>query len=728
MFIAGVQRGTDRTDTTKGVLLESMVIVLSDKLDTPNRCEFETFGFAPSPGDRVIVTLGGADNPDRLFYGRVMTVDHGYVGTPGNIRCGVMALDDTYAMGMLRVTMRYTSASVSTIVADLMDTYAPDFTYTRLEAGLETVDEITFTNEGLVECLERLKKRIGATAYLDPHNDLHFFVTAETGIPLPDDLLATTTDLQDFKVARDISQMITRVNVEGGGAPVLACVEAGDTIIPVADATWYPPVGKVICGPQIIDYTGVDEGGGGGLVGEGASPSALLTLTGEFGTALDNTADYDYAYTFVTGAGESLPSPLTEFTTGSAVSPPTLSMGRVAVNTGPPNNFGSGGTVYYATSWEYPGTLRTTVGGIAGLVVGASTEYVQLSSIPQPTDSEATGINIWRSPVNGYTGIPSLQLVDTVAVGVTTYEDDTTDAALGANAHTVATAVCREVRITNIPAGQNGVVTQRKLYRTEGGGAQLKLLTTLADNTTATFEDDVADGSLGANAPLSDTSGLAQEDGIVAAGSTSIPVAGGSFPNAGWAIAASQVIRYTGRTASALTGVPATGIGSLQAPLGYNTTIKATSQLTGIAASGDGSIVFDLIIGDDVNLYVTADDLAAQAVLAALVGGDGIREEFMQDQRIGYEEAVARAEAFLDLRAEVQISLSWRSKDRETRPGRPIHVYQPQPLNIEDDFKIRTVTITNFVPAGPYFDATASNTLYTFEELLRQARSTRRAA
>src|SRR5262249_42315303 len=41
-------------------------------------------------------------------------------------------------------------------------------------------------------------------------------------------------------------------------------------------------------------------------------------------------------------------------------------------------------------------------------------------------------------------------------------------------------------------------VTQRKIYRTKVGGSSYFLLTTLADNTSTTYTDNIADASLGA--------------------------------------------------------------------------------------------------------------------------------------------------------------------------------------------------------------------------------------
>lgn len=48
--------------------------------------------------------------------------------------------------------------------------------------------------------------------------------------------------------------------------------------------------------------------------------------------------------------------------------------------------------------------------------------------------------------------------------------------------------------------------TARKIYRTEAGGSTLKLLTTINDNTTSTYQDNTADGSLGANIPSTNSS------------------------------------------------------------------------------------------------------------------------------------------------------------------------------------------------------------------------------
>lgn len=67
------------------------------------------------------------------------------------------------------------------------------------------------------------------------------------------------------------------------------------------------------------------------------------------------------------------------------------------------------------------------------------------------------------------------------------------------NTHTLAN---ENARITSIPvAPQSFGVNARRIYRTSAGGATYKLVTTINDNTTTTYDDAVADASLGANAP-----------------------------------------------------------------------------------------------------------------------------------------------------------------------------------------------------------------------------------
>jgi hypothetical protein len=64
-----------------------------------------------------------------------------------------------------------------------------------------------------------------------------------------------------------------------------------------------------------------------------------------------------------------------------------------------------------------------------------------------------------------------------------------------------------QVALSNIPVSADSRVTGRKLYRCSVGGGSFatKLLTTINDNVTTVYTDNIADGALGATAPIINT-------------------------------------------------------------------------------------------------------------------------------------------------------------------------------------------------------------------------------
>jgi hypothetical protein len=57
----------------------------------------------------------------------------------------------------------------------------------------------------------------------------------------------------------------------------------------------------------------------------------------------------------------------------------------------------------------------------------------------------------------------------------------------------------QSVMLSSIPVSADSRVTQRRIYRTQGGLLTYKLLTVISDNTTTTFLDSLADASMGAD-------------------------------------------------------------------------------------------------------------------------------------------------------------------------------------------------------------------------------------
>lgn len=85
--------------------------------------------------------------------------------------------------------------------------------------------------------------------------------------------------------------------------------------------------------------------------------------------------------------------------------------------------------------------------------------------------------------------------------------DGETDGGVISSAVTVADKTADgQVSVTSIPIG-GSAVTARKLYRTAAAGSSYLLVATIADNSTTSYTDNLADALLGAGAPASNTTG-----------------------------------------------------------------------------------------------------------------------------------------------------------------------------------------------------------------------------
>jgi hypothetical protein len=919
--------------------------------ETPNTCTFTVTGQKPAIGAEIVMTFGTANNVARFFAGNILRMQQVYVGQkPANIQYQVEGIDYTWGLNQRLVTARYQSQSATTIARDLLARWAPAGYTGAITDGLPQLDEISFTNAPLMDAMKQLAGRIGGYAVCDYAKVVRLWVQDSDQLPPPRALTATHPSLQAIAFSTDLSQVVTRALVEGGGVNALVEVAPGETRIPVDDVGWYAATGGLVTsGPQRIRYTGTMAGGGslvGGATGTTApatgptlstssggplvgtykyaftwvtasgeslpsplstvttgalaAPTATPTITSVTGTALpagryryaytwvtasgetiaSPTVDfvigplanpttaptittvsgsplplgrYRYAYTWVTGTGETLPSPTRDFTAALLDTPTTAP--AISRNPGaglPPGNYAYGFTFLTASGETTlgPGAITTatatdasiSIGSIAtgpagttgrrvyrtavngaqfklhttipnndpvspwtdtvadaslgvpapvantaladqralvGFALGPAgttarkvyrtvKDGTQLKLLTTVTNNTATALasgdgtadgslganapttntasvnaqakvggialgssgvtsrKVYRTVVNGTT----LQLLATIANNTATAmtsPDTTPDGSLGAAAPSSTTAVLGQVTVVGIVVGP-GATTSRKVYRTTANTTQLKLLTTLANNTATTLPavDTAADGTLGANVPVTDTSGLAGgAAGQVPAGSTTIPVSSvAPFSPEGWAQIDTQVIRYSGVSATTLTGVPATGVGSLQTTVPYNSPIVVVPQLVGIPASGTGAIALRILQGDAVNLLVIVDDPDAQAALAALLGGDGIVEEYQQDNRISSAEATARANALLALKRDPRTTVRYQVRDPTTSSGASITVDLPAPTNLAGTYRIQDVTISGFLGTATYpvFDVVASSVRFTFEDLLRRSR------
>jgi hypothetical protein len=520
---------------------------------------------------------------------------------------------------------------------------------------------------------------------------------------------------------------------------------AGATIVPVADAVMFNPVGgQAIAGTtpdsaqsQIVTYSGVQIDEEGSLVGPGVTPSSAPVVTGFPGAGVESGV-HRYAYTWVTAAGPTLPSSLAALTVGAATSPPPQPNAvQIGVYDSRINDGVTQGAIYrYVATYSLATsstdhTLETVVSAVS-----VSTTPVALTNFPGHTsalfcfaqstpNTVVKWIHIYRTVANGSTYYLQRSVANP-ATGIVDWYDGVSDATIATHvtAPIADSSATNRVAIAGVALGPTGT-TSRKVYRTTAGGAQLKLLTTIADNTTTTYTDAIADGSLGADVPTSDTSGLATVAGQINAGSTSILTASaGPFSiSGGWVrLESGQIARYGGISGNTLTGIPATGTGAIVTSVQYGSPIIPAPALTGVSG-----VVLPMQRGAMVHIWVQRDDLAAQGELIALDAAqgrvsDGIVEHTITDERRGEASLIALCDADLALFSRPIVTVTYATRDTKTKSGKPIVITLTNPP-ISDTLTIQSVDISEIDIAyglAPRFSVVASNVRFSLEDLLRR--------
>jgi hypothetical protein len=157
-----------------------------------------------------------------------------------------------------------------------------------------------------------------------------------------------------------------------------------------------------------------------------------------------------------------------------------------------------------------------------------------------------------------------------------------------------------------------------------------------------------------------------------------------------------------------------------------STTVPVFDTITGIPPSGPGSIGVPLVAGAPVHLWVQRDDLAAQAAMAAIDGGDGIYEHLISDERRGEASLIDLCDADLAMFATPITTVTYASRDLRTKSGKTLVVNLPSPP-ISETLTIQDVTIDQIDRSPgtmPRFTVTASTVRFSLEDLLRRMAGT----
>jgi hypothetical protein len=805
-----------------------------------------------------------SDTPELLFSGSLQTVDLSYQGTPEQIAYPCSAIDDGARANRRRPFGTWVQISATTIAQYLAG--VAGLSASGVQAALPLVSVILDGTDEMNGALQQLATLIGG--YFKWDDGVLYLFQSDASAPPDaiDDTPHRFLDEPPISISVDSTQLRTRQCGKGHTESVLGDVAAGETQLPIPDAVMFNPTGGLAMAgttpdgaqSQQIAYTGIRLGGAGSLVGPGAAPNAPPVLTRVIAAGLLGSGVYRYAIVHVTAAGKSLPSPVAIVATGTTQGEPvanpafaptvdledgpgiesgvhkyayswvtaageTLPSPIASVTHGVPAQLAPasiGGAYFYgfsitlppSTVYSYAYTFRRTsdgaettlspttsansfdgrgfaiplagcqaapagytrvwyrtkaaggtfyripIGSTAGEAGGPDsggdfldhTADSLLSAVVAPVTngtapcrtkiteivngaivgSGITTIKLWRTPANS----AQLKLLASFPadVPVGSIIDQTADGALGANAPvtntTPVTTTANQISVSGIALGP-AATTAREIYRTALNGSQLKLLTTIANNSsTGPFVDNLADGSLGANAPVADTSGIAFAGGQVNAGAVAISTASAApFPTNGWAIASGgQVIRYTGITGNTLTGIPASGPGALLTTVLFGSQILPAPALIGVTGLG-----LAMLKGTPVSIWVQRDDLDAQAERAGADRANGIANATgiydgppIVDARRGEASLIALCDVTLKLFSRPITTVTYATRDPKTKSGKTVHFNVATPRIGPFDLTIQSVDIseidTTITGTAPRRNVVASSVRWSLADLLRQ--------
>lgn len=659
--LAGTAIGFDRADAT--ISLSDLQI--TDRLgEIPNVASCRVRGRLPLVGQEVIGTLSGSS--ERIFAGHVIAVHQASIAKYTDLAFDLQCIDYTWLLNRRKVTKRYTSTTAGAVLSNLVSTFTSGFTATAVEtaAGNTAIDEITFTQEEFTQAVTRLAKRIGAYWYCDYTKDIHFFFSETGSNPTALSLSHPSLDYQSVRVSMDLSQAITRVKMEGNGSTAVGVSAVGARTLPIVDETFFNPAGgTVVSGAQEITYTGI-----GSYTQPSGSWQVLSSMASGAYSACVWSPDLGlFCAVGPSGAVATSPDGVT-WTARTAA----------AANTWADVCWSPELDLFVAVSTDGANRVMTSPDGITW------------------TSRSAAAANQWQ----GVCWAAGLTLFVAVSADgasrVMTSPDGITWTSRTAAAARTWQTVCWSQDLTLLVAVANQSGTDSVMTSPDG------ITWTSRTHSTMQPRQVVWADTLGRFVAGGNTQFMYSADGTTWTLST--------FTNSGrtwvgliWARELGLLI------ATASEGVNDTVVVSTDGDhwsvqsknstssnwysptwsptLGVIVAVNSTSStsvlvsvgdllpaLTGIPASGAGSIVTDIAAGDDVNLLVTVNDTAAQTALAALVGGDGITEDYLQDRRLSEAEATARATAHLNLRKNPEIILRYRCRDILTKSGRTISV------------------------------------------------------
>ena len=155
------------------------------------------------------------DGDTKIFGGTIMTVEQVPLTSAGGIIYDVGCVDYRYDLDRRLVSRVYTNQTIHDIIADMVDTYAPSFTYNGVSSTF-LIQKIVFNQIPISTCLKRLADLLNHDWYVDESKDIKFF--QKYALSAPYDLTDDNGNYiyKTLKRNTDSSQIANRVKIRGG--------------------------------------------------------------------------------------------------------------------------------------------------------------------------------------------------------------------------------------------------------------------------------------------------------------------------------------------------------------------------------------------------------------------------------------------------------------------------------------------------------------------------------
>lgn len=737
-----------------GLLIEGASIehVLNDQVD---RAQFTARGWTPRGGQFIEVYSGEKQADKQLFGGYILETTSRYLSKAAapNVVTDIHCIDPAWLLSRTKVLGQYQGQSATVILHDIIARYTRWISPWGIQGGLPVIEVITFTNEDVATCLTQICQQVGAYWYVGFDSTLHVFTAADqAATPITQ---AAPGESGDHTLTEDLSQVANRIIGLGGGVGAAVDVPINTPELPLdlgvtSAPQWYPNNNGALVqvGPQRASYVAIrGTSGRGAILGTGNAPTNAPGLTPTVGAGL-GTGTYQYACTYLTAAGQTLIGPASAVQTGggnpaiNAFSVRTSQYSASADDSMTANaNYGWRIAIFYsennyslgpATGFVNTGTNYPEI-GVGPIAVDPVTGHQYPSWLMSRCPAKIVQMQFYRTMPNGSTHY-LYDVMNGVSSGVNGWllvsgDFRESDMPLMGTYPTSAGGAQNRVTIA-VPQSSSPSVTHTTIYRSAVNGSALLHVANIAKGTTS-YLDAAPDGALGAAPPATDTSQL-REDGQIAPGATSILVTdttpflddGGAF--GGWVIVGNLTVRYGGVSGSLLTGIPASGSGSVTATVRYGAQVLVQPRLVGVVGLYLGARK-----GDTVTLRMEMEDQTAALAMANRLGSaayqDGIIEFLVSDSRFGPTELSWHMWATLQERKDPRLTLTYHTRDTTHEVGRLVTVTIDTPP-INGTFRIQRVRFSEIAIAGalttkpPKRTIEATNKLYTFADILRQLR------